>query len=58
VASVRNCQKLPLRPTEPMPAGSKMDRLLVEAKPICNGGSASGITYLSRGGKACTIAAG
>ncbi|GAB0209072.1 epimerase family protein SDR39U1 [Grus japonensis] len=34
-----------------MSAGSKMDPLLVKAKPISNGGSTSGITYLRRRGK-------
>ncbi|GAB0190559.1 EH domain-containing protein 4 [Grus japonensis] len=32
-----------------MPASSKMDPLLAKAKPISNGGSASGIAYLRRG---------
>ena len=44
VASVRRCQKLPLCPIEPMPAGSKMDPPLAKAEPISNDGSASGIT--------------
>jgi len=43
VASVRSCQKLPLCPMEPVPAGSKMDPLLAKAEPISDGGSASGI---------------
>ena len=34
-----------------MPAGSKSDPLLAKAKPISNGGSASGITDLRRGKK-------
>ena len=34
-----------------MPASSKMDPLLAKAKPISNGGSASGITDLRRGKK-------
>ncbi|GAB0181312.1 hypothetical protein GRJ2_000596500 [Grus japonensis] len=33
---------------EPIPAGSKTDPLLAKAKPISNGGSASGIMYLRR----------
>jgi len=49
VASVRSCQKLPLCPTDPVPAGSKMDPLVAKAQPISNGGSASGITQLKRG---------
>ena len=48
VASVRSCQKLPLCPTEPMPASSKTDPLLAKAKPISDSGSASGITDLRR----------
>ena len=32
-----------------MPAGSKMDLLLAKAKPISNGGCASGTAYLRRG---------
>jgi len=44
VASVRSCQKLPLCPTEPWPAGTKMDPLQAKAEPISDGGSASGIT--------------
>ncbi|GAB0186196.1 E3 ubiquitin-protein ligase MARCHF3 [Grus japonensis] len=31
-----------------MPAGSKMDPLLAKAKPISDGGSASGVTELRR----------
>ncbi|KAK4824794.1 hypothetical protein QYF61_019462 [Mycteria americana] len=38
------------RDNEPMPAGSKTDPPLAKAEPISNGGSASGITYLRRGG--------
>ena len=49
MASVRSCQKLPLCPTEPMPAGSKTDPPLAKAEPISDGGSASVITYLRRG---------
>ena len=54
VASVRTCQKLPLCPIEPMPAGSKMDPQLAKAEPINDSGSASGIIYLRRGKKPCT----
>jgi len=48
VASVRNCQKLPLCLIEPMPAGSKRDPLLAKAEPISNGGRSTGITQLRR----------
>jgi len=51
VASVRSCQKLPPYLTEPMPAGYNMDLPLAKAKPISNGDSASGITYVRRGKK-------
>ncbi|KAK4826134.1 hypothetical protein QYF61_005286 [Mycteria americana] len=37
---------------EPMPAGSKMDPPLATAKPIGDGRTASGITYLRREKKA------
>lgn len=47
--SVRNCQKLPLYPVEPMPDGSNTDMLLAKGEPINGSGSASGITYLRRG---------
>lgn len=40
--------KFPLCPTESMPASCKMDLTLNKAKPISNGGSTSGITYLIR----------
>ena len=51
VTSVRSCWKLPLCLTEPMPAGSKMDPPLAKAEPINDGGSTSGRTDLSKGGK-------
>lgn len=44
--AVRNCQKLPPRPTEPIPTGSKMDPLLAKAGPNGDRGSTSGITDL------------
>jgi len=44
-ASVRSCEKLPPCLTEPMPAGFKTDTPLAKAKPVSDGGSASGITY-------------
>ena len=44
VASVRRCEKLPLRLIKPVPAGSKMDALLSKAKPVSDGGSTSVIT--------------
>ena len=46
VASVRSCWKLPLCPTEPIPAGSKTDP--PPAKAISDSGSTSGRTYLRR----------
>ena len=49
VASVRSCWKLPLCPTEPIPAGSKMDLLPAKAEPISDSGSTSGRTDLRRG---------
>jgi len=56
VASVGSCQKLPLCPTEPVPAGSKTDLLLAKTKPVSNGGSASVITNLRRKEKTCVLA--
>jgi len=53
VTSVRSCQNLPPCLTEPVPAGSKTDPPLAKAKPISEGGSAPGITYLRRGNKNC-----
>jgi len=44
VASVRNCEKLPPCLIKPEPAGSRTDPPLAKAKPISDGGSASGIT--------------
>jgi len=51
VASVRSCEKLPPCLIKPVPAGSKTALLLVKAKPVSNGGSASVTTYLRRGKK-------
>jgi len=48
VASVSRCQKLPPCLIKPMPDRSKTDLSLAKAKPIINGGSVSGITYLRR----------
>jgi len=48
VASVRSCWKLPPCLIKPVPAGSKMDPLLAKARPISDGGSASGIMYLRK----------
>jgi len=45
---VRSCEKLPPCLTELTPAGSKMDPPLAKVESISNGGSASGITQLSR----------
>jgi len=49
VAYVGSCEKLPPCLIKPVPASSKTDRLMARAKPIRNGGSASGITLLRRG---------
>jgi len=46
LASVRSCEKLPPCLIKPVLAGSKTDLTLPKAKPISDGGSASGITYL------------
>jgi len=48
---VRSCEKLPPCLIKPVPAGSKTDPLLAKAKPISDGGSASGITHLRKGRK-------
>ncbi|KAK4832536.1 hypothetical protein QYF61_023868 [Mycteria americana] len=48
----------PQKELKPMPAGSMTDPPLAKAKPINDGGSASGITYLSRGKKNCATTAG
>lgn len=50
VASVRSCQKLLPRLTEPLTASSKMNLPLAEAEPISDSGGTSGITYLGRSG--------
>jgi len=49
VALVRSCWKLPLCPTEPVPASSEMHPLLAKAEPISDGGSAFVVTCLRRG---------
>jgi len=51
VTSLRSCEKLPPCLIKPAPAGSKMDPLLVKAKPISDSGNASVITYLRKGRK-------
>ena len=53
---MRSCQKLPLCPIEPMPAGSKTDLPLAKAEPIGDSGSASRITYLRKGKCYCAAA--
>jgi len=55
VTAVRRCQKLSPYLIQPVPAGSKTDLLLAKAKPISDGGSTSGITYLRRGRKKKTV---
>lgn len=56
VTSLRRCQKLPLCPTESMPAGFQTHPLLAKAEPISDSSSTSGITEFKKGGKTCTIA--
>ena len=51
MASARSCQKLALCLIKPVLAGSKTDRPLPKAKPISDGGGASGITYFRKGRK-------
>jgi len=46
---VRSCQKFPLCPMEPMPAGSKMDLPLAKAKPISGSGSTSDDNIFKKG---------
>ena len=58
MVAVRRCQKLPPYDAETMPASSKTDPLLAKAEPISDGGSASGMTYLRKREKTCTVAAG
>jgi len=53
VGSMRSCEKLPPCLVEPVPASSQTDPLLPKAKPISDGGNASGITCLRRGRKNC-----
>lgn len=53
MASMRRCQKLPICQIEPVPAGSKEDPSLAKARPISDGGSASGRIDF-RGQKACS----
>lgn len=42
------CEKLPPGPIVPMPASSQTDLQLVKVKPIRDGGSTFGTTYLGR----------
>ena len=44
VAAARSCQKLPPCLVRPVPAGSERDPPLAKAKPVSDGGSASGVT--------------
>ena len=48
---MRSCEKLPPCLIKPVPAGSKTDLLLAKAKPISDGASTSGITYVNKGKK-------
>jgi len=50
---MRSCEKLPTCLIKPVPADCKTDPPLAKAKPVSYGGSASVITYLSRGRKNC-----
>ena len=47
-------RSFPTRLIKPVLAGCKLDPLLAKAKPISNGGSTSGITYLRKGRKNST----
>jgi len=58
MSSVKSCQKLPLCPTEPVTAGSKMDPPLAKAQPTSDSGRASVTAYLRRKKTLCTTAAG
>lgn len=53
---VRRCQKFPLRLTDPMPSGPRMDPLLKEGKSISDGGNALGLTCISSGKNCCATA--
>ena len=55
MASVRSYKKLPPCLIKPVPAGSKTDPPLAKAKPISDGGSASGTTFLRRGRKKAAV---
>ena len=50
---MRSRKKLPPCLVKPVPAGSRTDPALPKAKPVSDYGSASVITYLSRGTKNC-----
>lgn len=45
---MRTCWKFPPCPMEPVAASSSMDPLVAKARPIGGGGSAPGLTYLTR----------
>lgn len=45
---MKNCEKLLLCPTEPRPAGSKLNLLLAKAKKISDGGNNSVIIYIRK----------
>jgi len=55
VASVRSYTQLPPCLIKSVPASPKTDLLPAQAKPISDGGSASGITDLSRRGKKTVV---
>lgn len=48
MSSVRSCQKILLHAVKSMPTISKIDLLLVKAKPAKNGTNTSGITDLRK----------
>lgn len=48
---MRNCKKLPLWPTELIPASCNMDPVLAKAKPISDDGGTSEIELFRRRGR-------
>lgn len=46
---MRNCKKLPLCPTDLIPASCRMDPVLAKAKPISDDGGTSEIQLLEGG---------
>lgn len=56
VASVRTHQGAPTHQKQPVPASSTTDQPQDRPKPISKAGGSSGITYLRKGQKSCTVA--